>query len=84
MKSDKKKRAYQTENLLLGSWGAEGGNNPTSEGKEEDSDDVARSSETDSVRRATTLGTVLEEHEDTVDEEEVFLRDSRPEVEESI
>lgn len=46
---------------------------------------MARSSETDSVRRATTRGTVLEEHEDTVDEEEVFLRDSIPEVvEESI
>lgn len=46
---------------------------------------MARSSETDSVRRATTRGTVLEEHEDTVEEEEVFLRDSTPEVvEESI
>lgn len=84
-KRDKKKSAYQTENLLLGSWGAEGGNNPTSDGKEEDNGDVVRSSETDSVRRATTRGTVLEEHEDTVDEEEVFLRDSIPEVvEESI
>lgn len=46
---------------------------------------MVRSSETDSVRRAITRGTVLEEHEDTVDEEEVFLRDSIPEVvEESI